>query len=102
MKKKKKFDMSLDEELKPDLTYYVEHIEHEMKSVANKIFGVSEDEPKQKPFDIKEIYKTKRPAAKKKQTAEWTNILEQAQKEAMADAAKLFDIDFSSDEEESE
>jgi hypothetical protein len=97
---KKNFKVNLDEELQPDLAYILEHINKVSQAQADAIFNPEKapiDPAKIDPFDISEIYKTlnSKPKEEPKLTAEEPEfdlaaIIEQAQKEAMEMARKIY------------
>jgi hypothetical protein len=97
---KKNFKVNLDEELKPDLSYVLEHLNKVSQAKADAIFNpekVPIDPAKIDPFDISEIYKTLTAKPKDepiKATEEpdfdLAAIIEQAQKEAMEMARKIY------------
>lgn len=91
-KKQKKFQISLDEELKPDLTYYIEYFEESSKVQVNKIFGIGEKtEEVEQPFKMEEIYRTS--SLKKeepKPNPEFLSFLDSIQDESMRQAAEIF------------
>ncbi len=101
---KKNFKINLDEELKPDLAYVLEHINKVSQAQADAIFnpGKTPIDPAQiDPFDISEIYKTLTAKPKeepKKATKEpefdLAAIIEQAQKEAWEMARKIYKDEF--------
>jgi tRNA (Thr-GGU) A37 N-methylase len=94
---KKRFVFSLDEELKPDLTYLIKQAEAEFKKVADAIFnGVKLDEKDGTPaFDIKDLYKEREvPREKTKPNDDFMAMLEQARMEAVLKAADIFKDDF--------
>lgn len=102
--KKKSFKVNLDEELKPDLKYVLEHINKVSQAQADAIFNPEKepiDPAKIDPFDISEIYKTlhSKPVEEPKKVVEEPEfdlaaIIEQAQKEAMEMAKKIFKDEF--------
>jgi hypothetical protein len=101
---KKNFKINLDEELKPDLAYVLEHINKVSQAQADAIFNPEKapiDPAKIDPFDISEIYKTlmEKPKEEPKKATEEPEfdlaaIIEQAQKEAWEMAKKIYKDEF--------
>ena len=77
---KKRFIFSLDEALKPDLTYIIKQAEAEFKKVADRIFnGVEPENDNPLGFDIKDLYKEREiPKEKLKSNDDFLALLEQA------------------------
>jgi hypothetical protein len=96
MKKKKKFVFSLEEDLKPDLTYLLKQAESEFKKIADSIFnGVPVEKDKPPVFDIKDLYKDREaPKEKTKPNDDFLAMLEQARMDAISKAADIFKDDF--------
>jgi hypothetical protein len=102
--RKKNFKINLDEELKPDLSYVLEHINKVSQAQADAIFSPEKktiDPDKIDPFDISEIYKTltEKPNEELKPITEEPEfdlaaIIEQAQKEAWEMAKKIYKDEF--------
>jgi hypothetical protein len=91
---KKKFQISLDEALKPDLTYFVTQIEKESKALANKIFGIKDEGEDVTAFKMEELYKTPKPKVEpKKPNADFMAFLKQINEESMQQAAAIFKND---------
>lgn len=102
---KKNFKVNLDEELKPDLSYVLEHINKVSQAQADAIFNPEKepiDSAKIDPFHISEIYRTtnSKPKEEPKKAAEeepafdFVAMLEKAQKEAMEMAKKIYKDEF--------
>ncbi len=91
---KKKFQISLDEALKPDLSYFVTHMEKESKAQTNQIFGIKEEGDDVTAFKIEELYKTpKSKAEPQKPNADFMAFLKQINEESMQQAAAIFKND---------
>lgn len=91
--KRKKFQISLDEALKPDLNYFLGHFEQASKAQANKIFGVGEESntSEEIPFKMEELYRTSLPKIEKpKASSDYLSFLEKIKTEAIQQAADIF------------
>jgi polyribonucleotide nucleotidyltransferase len=91
---KKKFQISLDEALKPDLAYFVAHMEKESKAQANQIFGIKEKSDDMTAFAMEELYKTFQPKAEpQKPNEDLAAFLKQINEESVQQAAAIFKND---------
>jgi hypothetical protein len=92
---KKRFVFSLDEALKPDLTYLIKQAEAEFKKIADSIFnGTAIENDKPYVFDLKDLYKEREsPKEKMKPNNDFLAMLEQARLEAISKAADIFNFD---------
>ena len=91
---KKKFQISLDEALKPDLSYFVAHMEKESKAQTNQIFGIKEEGEDTTAFKMEELYKTPKPKAEpQKPNADFMAFLKQINEESMQQTVAIFKND---------
>lgn len=96
MRRKKKFDLNLDEDFKPDLAYLVKQSEQEFTEYALKIYEQKEsEETASQSFKIQDLYNTTVPVeeSNKDESANFNDLLEKAFQETMAQAAQIFKND---------